>query len=350
MLIDLKGGEPVDQVFLAYLDTHRQHFAARHLPRQQGRLSRGRHAPRRGQAHRSRATHHRPPGVHARLRGPRHRRLSARCATCSTASASEGGDFYAALCAEFRDWTANTTAISSSPTSPKSSTVDGDVLADFMRTLYPPDGPWDFAAIGDDILGIVYERFLGNIVTVKHGAGRRSRKSRKSATPAASTTRRASSSIRSSAASSGRRSQGKTPAEVLDVKILDPACGSGSFLVAALQYLFDYCLAAVYADPSLAKAVVPASPQGRRQETQEEVGIAFQDKEGRWHLAPDFNAALLTHCIHGVDIDQQAVEVTVMSLYLKMLEGQAARELGARSGSSTNCCRRWTTTSSAATR
>jgi hypothetical protein len=27
MLIDLKGDEPVDQVFLAYLDTHRRHFA-----------------------------------------------------------------------------------------------------------------------------------------------------------------------------------------------------------------------------------------------------------------------------------------------------------------------------------
>lgn len=30
----------------------------------------------------------------------------------------------------------------------------------------------------------------------------------------------------------------------------------------------------------------------------------------------------MTNCIHGVDIDQQAVEVTIMSLYLKMLEGQ----------------------------
>ena len=30
----------------------------------------------------------------------------------------------------------------------------------------------------------------------------------------------------------------------------------------------------------------------------------------------------MTSCIHGVDIDQQAVEVTVMSLYLKMLEGK----------------------------
>ena len=41
-------------------------------------------------------------------------------------------------------------------------------------------------------------------------------------------------------------------------------------------------------------------------------------------MAPcaDFKAALLTSCLHGVDIDQQAVEVTVMSLYLKMLEGE----------------------------
>ena len=58
--------------------------------------------------------------------------------------------------------------------------------------------------------------------------------------------------------------------------------------------------------------------KGRKKKSE----IAFQDKEGRWYLAPDFRAALLTHCIHGVDIDQQAVEVTVMSLYLKMLESK----------------------------
>ena len=50
--------------------------------------------------------------------------------------------------------------------------------------------------------------------------------------------------------------------------------------------------------------------------------IAFQDDEGQWHLAPDFKSQLLTSCLHGVDIDAQAVEVTIMSLYLKMLEGK----------------------------
>lgn len=100
------------------------------------------------------------------------------------------------------------------------------------------------------------------------------------------------------------------------MKILDPARGSGSFLVAAFQYLIDHCANAVNADPSL--ATMPATPKSRKRRKE----LAFKDSDDRWRLAPDFKAALLTSCIHGVDIDQQAVEVTVMSLYLKMLEGE----------------------------
>ena len=198
--------------------------------------------------------------------------------------------------------------------------IDGHVLADFTRTLYPPDGPWDFAAIGDDILGIVYERFLGNVVTVKHGqASIEEKPAVRHAGGVYYTPRFVVDTIIRRVI--GPKLRGKTPAEVLDLKILDPACGSGTFLVAALQYLFDYCLAQVHARPALATAAVPAlaagsGARGRKKKAE----IAFQDKEGRWHLAPDFRAALLTHCIHGVDIDQQAVEVTVMSLYLKLLE------------------------------
>ena len=33
---------------------------------------------------------------------------------------------------------------------------------------------------------------------------------------------------------------GKTPKQVSDIKIVDPACGSGSFLLGAYQYLLDF--------------------------------------------------------------------------------------------------------------
>ena len=262
MLIDLKGGEPVDQVFLAYLDTHRRHFAAEIYRHNKAAFP-------------DADTHHGAARLTEAVQRIMDRLVFMRVCedrdiipygsparNAASASATKGGEFYEALAATFRDLDAKYNGYLYKPHFSEELKVDGDVLADFTRTLYPPDGPWDFAAIGDDILGIVYERFLGNVVTVKHEPGRPSRRSPRSATPAASTTRRASSWTRSSAASSGPKIQGKTPAEVLDVKILDPACGSGSFLVAALQYLFDYCLAAVYADPSVAKAVVPALSEG----------------------------------------------------------------------------------------
>ena len=61
---------------------------------------------------------------------------------------------------------------------------------------------------------------------------------------------------------------------------------------------------------------MPASPRARSKTRK----IAVKNGEGRWLLTPDFKAELLTSCIHGVDIDAQAVEVTIMSLYLKTLE------------------------------
>lgn len=234
----------------------------------------------------------------------------------------EGGDFYASLIATFREFDTKYNGQLFKPHFSEELKVDGDVLADFTRTLYPPEGAWNFEAIGDDILGIVYERFLGNVVVVRKSQAIIEEKPEVRHAGGVYYTPRfiVDTIIRRVI---GPKLKGKTPAQVLDVKILDPACGSGSFLVAALQYLFDYCLAAVSNKPSLAKADIPAmkvgtSTKGRKKKSD----IAFQDKDGTWNLAPDFRAALLTHCIHGVDIDQQAVEVTIMSLYLKMLESK----------------------------
>jgi hypothetical protein len=321
MLVDLKGAEPVDQAFLAYLDTHRRHLAAEIYRHNKGAFPEA-------------DTHHGAARLTEAVQRIMDRIVFMRViedrgivrwgslrATLERIGA-EGGDFYEALTATFRDYDAKYNGYLYKPHFSEQLKVDGSVLADFTRTLYPPDGPWDFAAIGDDILGIVYERFLGNVVTVKKSQATIEEKPEvRHAGGVYYTPRFVVDTIIRRVV--GPKIQGKTPAQVLDVKILDPACGSGSFLVAALQYLFDYCLNAVAKNPALAKAHVPAlaalaGTKGRKKKSE----IAFQDKEGRWYLAPDFRAALLTQCIHGVDIDQQAVEVTVMSLYLKMLESK----------------------------
>jgi hypothetical protein len=321
MLIDLRGGEPVDQVFLAYLDTHRRHFAAALYRENKAAF------PEADTLHGAARLTEAVQRILDRLVFMRViedrdivpwgslRDMLAR-------ASEERGEFYRALCATFRDYDTKYNGYLYKPHFSEELSVDAGVLADFVRTLYPPENWWDFAAIGDDILGTVYERFLGNTIVVK---GRQAIVEAKMEVRHAGgvyyTPRFVVDSIIRRVI--GPKLQGRTPAEVLDVKILDPACGSGSFLVAALQYLFDDCLAKIAMDPALAKAHVPALAEaskgkGRKKKSE----IAFQDNEGRWYLAPDFRAALLTHCIHGVDIDQQAVEVTVMSLYLKMLESK----------------------------
>ena len=321
MLIDLKGAQPVDQVFLDYLDTHRRHFADEIYRHNKAAFP-------------DADTHHGAARLTEAVQRLMDRLVFMR--VCEDRDiirygslretlrriGQEGGEFYESLAATFRDLDDRYNGYLYKPHFSEELKVDGSVLADFTRTLYPPDSPWDFAAIGDDILGIVYERFLGNVVTVKKNEVTIDEKLEvRHAGGVYYTPRFVVDTIIRRVV--GPKVQGKTPAQVLDVKILDPACGSGSFLVAALQYLFDYCLAAVHANPSVAKAIVPALSEGAGTKgRKKKAEIAFKDKDGRWYLAPDFRAALLTHCIHGVDIDQQAVEVTVMSLYLKMLESK----------------------------
>ncbi len=314
MLIDLKGDEPVDREFLSYLDLHRKHFA-RHVYRDNRKLF-----PEADTLHGAAKLTEAVQRLMDRLvfmRVCEDRGIAQWGGLRATLGriGTEGGDLYAALCAEFRDLDRAYNGYLFKPHFSEELTVDGGVLSDFIRELYPPDGPWDFSAIADDILGIVYERFLGNVVTVKkHQAEVEEKPEVRHAGGVYYTPRFVVDTIIRRVV--GPQIAGKTPTELLDVKILDPACGSGSFLVAAFQYLIDHCVRAVSADRAL--ATIPASPKARKKRKE----IAFKDRKGHWHVAPDFKAALLTNCIHGVDIDQQAVEVTVMSLYLKMLEGE----------------------------
>jgi len=314
MLFQLKGEEPVDKAFLGFLEQHRKHFARTIYDDNKSAFP-------------DADTHHGAARLTEAVQRLIDRMVFMR--VCEDRGISkwgklqemlerigmEGGNFYQALCEEFHDLDRDYNGYLFKPHFSEELTVSDDVLADFVRTLYPPDGPWDFSAISDDILGIVYEKFLGTVVTVKRGHAEVEEKPEvRHAGGVYYTPRFVVDTIIRRVI--GPQIAGKTPMQVLDVKVLDPACGSGSFLVAAFQYLINHCLTAITADPSLAK--VPATPKSRKKNKE----IAFLDKKGRWHLAPDFRATLLTSCLHGVDIDQQAVEVTVMSLYLKMLEGQ----------------------------
>ena len=123
-------------------------------------------------------------------------------------------------------------------------TVDDKVFKPILQSLYFAHGsPYHFGVLPVEILGTVYERFLGKVIRLTAATRPRSRKSPRSARPAACTTRRPTSSITSSSTPSAGRSRARAPPQLAGGKdkppfrVLDMACGSGSFLLGAYQCL-----------------------------------------------------------------------------------------------------------------
>jgi hypothetical protein len=88
-----------------------------------------------------------------------------------------------------------------------------------------------------------------------------------------------------------------------DLKILDPACGSGHFLL----YAFDLLLR-IY-EEAWADANVPRSV-----ETGTFLKDDYPDLESLRHAAPGL---ILRHNLHGIDIDPRAAQIAALALWLR---------------------------------
>ncbi len=121
----------------------------------------------------------------------------------------------------------------------------------------------------------------------------------------------------------------KTPEVILGLKVCDPACGSASFLVAALHYLADalyksLCHHRKLDDPDQAKKLT--LPYGRpRTSKVDEALVPFPPNDPqRGHVFEERVKALLRRhvverCIYGVDINPLAVEFARVSLWVETL-------------------------------
>jgi len=192
--------------------------------------------------------------------------------------------------------------------------VDDKVLQDILRGLYYPDSPYEFSVLPADILGQVYEQFLGQVIrlTAGHRAVVEAKPEVKKAggvyyTP----TYIVDYIVRHTV---GTLLEGRTPRQAAGLKILDPACGSGSFLLGAYQYLLDWHRDWYVAD-------------GPEKHTKGRAPAVYEHGVGDWRLTTAERKRILLEHIHGVDIDPQAVEVTKLSLLLKVLEGESEQTL-----------------------
>lgn len=196
-------------------------------------------------------------------------------------------------------------------------TIEDKVLKDILKNLYYPDSPYEFSVLPADILGQVYEQFLGKVIrlTAGHQAKVEDKPEVKKAggvfyTP----TYIVEYIVRNTV---GRLLEGKTPKEAEKITILDPACGSGSFLLGAYQLLLDWHRD-WYVNHGKEKFSTGKRP------------ALYQGMGGEWRLTTAERKRILTNNIFGVDIDPQAVETTKLSLLLKVLEGESEQTLSSQ--------------------
>lgn len=191
--------------------------------------------------------------------------------------------------------------------------VDNRVFSKILRSLYFSHGsPYHFGVLPVEILGTVYERFLGKVIrlTAGHQAKVEEKPEVRKAggvfyTPSFIVDSIVKNTVGERVARRGPQQlaggRGETPFRVVDL-----ACGSGSFLLGVYDYLLRHCL----------QWYVEHRPETHKR------AVHRDHRNGEWRLTIEEKKRILTTHLFGVDIDPQAVEVTKLSLLLKALEGE----------------------------
>ncbi|MFA5518032.1 MAG: TaqI-like C-terminal specificity domain-containing protein [Spirochaetota bacterium] len=182
--------------------------------------------------------------------------------------------------------------------------VDDKTIHDIIRQMNYPVSPFQFDVIEPEILGRIYEKFLGSKIrlTDSHRAKIEEKIEVRKAGGVYYTPEYIVEYIVQNTV--GKKIEGLAPEEIKNIKIVDPACGSGSFLIGAYSYLLDYHQ--------------KWYTENHKDKTYQ--ADWYKTKDGEIKVRLEKRGDILRNNIFGVDIDKEATEVAIMSLYLKMLD------------------------------
>lgn len=178
-----------------------------------------------------------------------------------------------------------------------------EVIKGMIEDLYYPQSPYLFNIIEPNLLGKIYEMFLTEqLVLLENntiGLGKKKDCQNKSVvtTPTEIVKYIVDKTL-------SKVCEGKTPSEILNIRVADIACGSGIFLEEAFDYLQDYCVQWYISNGHRDYLI--------------ETGIDL------YKLPLQEKKDILCSCIYGIDIDIHAVEVAKFSLLIKLIEDETA--------------------------
>ncbi|MCX8489870.1 MAG: Eco57I restriction-modification methylase domain-containing protein, partial [Cyclobacteriaceae bacterium] len=182
--------------------------------------------------------------------------------------------------------------------------IDNKVIKSVIEELYYPLCRYEFSVMPVEVLGNAYEQFLGKVIriTLARSVKIEEKPEVRKAGGVYYTPQYIVEYIVKNTV--GKLIDGKTPTQIEKIKIVDPACGSGSFLLGAFDYLLQYHINWYHNNLS---------------EAQRKKGTVFTPQGT---LTTHEKKRILLGSIFGVDLDANAVEVTKLSLLLKCMEGE----------------------------
>lgn len=118
----------------------------------------------------------------------------------------------------------------------------------------------------------------------------------------------------------------RTPEEILALKVCDPACGSASFLVAALNYLTEALLQSLYfhnripPEGASSRVSLPFGNAAGPGLVEELLPVPVEDERFEKMLRARLKRHIVERCIYGVDINPMAVELARLSLWIETMD------------------------------
>ncbi|MGD7197265.1 Eco57I restriction-modification methylase domain-containing protein [Ralstonia pseudosolanacearum] len=184
------------------------------------------------------------------------------------------------------------------------------VLHGVIAELYYPQSPYTFAVVETEVLGEIYEQFLGEEITIEGtDVVIVSKPEIRESGGVFPTPRYIVDTIVERTLLPAIA--GKSPAALSAFTAADICCGSGIFLLSLYELVLDHYLAWYLANDRAAH-----------------VGRTIYDAGAdQWRLTFAEKRRILCAHIRGVDIDANAVEVARFSLLLKLIEGEEAASL-----------------------
>ncbi len=191
---------------------------------------------------------------------------------------------------------------------PAALAIDDKPFADLLNAFDHTRSPYLFNEIPIHILGSIYERFLGNVITTT--AKRADLEPKPEVRKAGGVYYTPQYIVEYIVANTvGKLIDGTTPDAISKLRFADIACGSGSFLLGVYDCLLKYHRAWYNKNPGKAPKGAVIKKTGT-------------DGVPAYYLSLEEKSRILTNNVYGVDIDPQAVEVAQLSLYLKLLEDE----------------------------